>query len=166
MVARRIQAQSSSQPPPGPPAGTSKGDREARLSILFGIPGLIVALIVGTIWQLSVGVASMGGDESELTRGWEGVLLSLPSYLLSIGIAVTAFVLAMRARRHGASNARAAMVVSTIGLLFVLNSVTRDSAEVVMETRAATVSWMLFGVDVVIVGLALWLGLRWARRSN
>jgi uncharacterized membrane protein len=129
---------------------------------LVGIPGLIVAMIVGAIWQLSVGVASMGADESELIQGWEGVLRSLPSYLLFVGTAVTAFVLAMRSRRHGARNATVATVISTIGLLFALNSVTRDSAEVVMTTRAATVSWMLFGVDVVIVGLALLLGTRWA----
>lgn len=161
-----IQGQFNDQPMTGPPATNPKGDQEGRLSILLVVPGLIVAMIVGAIWQLSVGVASMGGDESELIRGWEGVLRSLPSYLLSIGIAVTAFVFAMRARRHGARNARAAMVVSTIGLLFVLNSVTRDSAEVVMETRAATVSWILFGVDVVIVGLALLLGARWAKRSD
>jgi uncharacterized BrkB/YihY/UPF0761 family membrane protein len=166
MNASRTQEQSSGLPPPGPPTTSPTGDREARLSILLVVPGLIVALIVGAIWQLSVGVASMGGDESELIRGWEGVLRSVPSYLLSIGIAVTAFVFAMRARRHGARNARAATVVSTIGLLFVLNSVTRDSAEIVMETRAATVSWMLFAVDVVIVGLALMLGTRWAKRSD
>lgn len=164
--ANQIQEQSNGQPTTGPPAASPKGDREARLSILLVVPGLIVAMIVGAIWQLIVGVASMGGDESELIRGWEGVLRSLPSYLSSIGIAVTAFVLAMRSRRHGARNARAATVVSTIGLLFVLNSVTRDSAEVVMETRAAPVSWMLFGVDVVIVGLALLRGTRWAKQSN
>jgi hypothetical protein len=91
-------------------------------------------MIIGAIWQLSVGVASMGGDESDLVRGWEGVRRSLPSSVLSIGIAVTAFVFAMRARHHGARNARTATAVSTIALLFVLNSVTRDSAEVVMET--------------------------------
>jgi uncharacterized BrkB/YihY/UPF0761 family membrane protein len=166
MNASELQEQSNGQPTTGPSATSPKGDREGRLSILLVIPGLIVAMIVGAIWQLSVGVASMGGDESDLIRGWEGVLRSLPSYLMSIGIAVAAFVFAMRARRHGARNARAATVISTIGLLFVLNSVTRDSAEVVMKTRAATVSWILFGVDVVIVGLALLLGTRWAKRSD
>lgn len=166
MKASEIREQSNGRPTTGPSATSPMGDREGRLSILFVVPGLIVAMIVGAIWQLSVGVASMGGDESDLIRGWEGVLRSLPSYLLSIGLAVTAFVFAMRARRHGARNARAATVVSTIGLLFVLNSVTRDSAEVVMETRAATVSWILFGVDVVIVGLALLLGARWAKRPD
>jgi uncharacterized BrkB/YihY/UPF0761 family membrane protein len=166
MNAHQVQQQSNGPPPTGPPAPSTKGDREARLSILLVVPGLVVAMIVGTIWQLSVGVASMGGDESDLTRGWEGVLRSLPSYLLYIGVAVTAFVFAMRARRHGAHNARVATVVSSLALLFVLNSVTRDSAEIVMETRAATVSWMLFGVDVVIVGLALLLGTRWAKRSE
>lgn len=161
-----VHEQSNDQPTTSPPATTRKGDQEGLLSILLVVPGLIVAMIVGAIWQLSVGVVSMGGDESELIRGWQGVLRSLPSYLLSIGIAVTAFVFAMRARRHGARNARAATVVSSIALLFVLNSVTRDIAEVVMETRAATVSWMLFVVDVVIVGLALLLGARWAKRSD
>lgn len=166
MNASRVQDEFNGRPATGPPATRPKGDREGRTSILLVIPGLVVAMIVGAIWQLSVGVASMGGDESDLVRGWEGVLRSLPSYLLSLGIAGTAFVFAMRARRHGARNARAATVVSTIGLLFVLNSVTRDSAEVVMETRAATVSWILFGVDVVIVGLALLVGTRWADRSG
>jgi hypothetical protein len=45
-------------------------------------------------------------------------------------------------------------------------SVTRDSAEVVMETRAATASLVLFGFDGVIVGLSLLLGTRWAKRSD
>jgi hypothetical protein len=166
MNASRIRERSIGQSSAGPPDTTPQGDREGRRSILLVVPGLIVAMIVGAIWQLSVGVASMGGDESELTRGWEGVVRSLPTYLLFIGVAGAAFVFAMRARRHGAGNARAATVVSTVGLLFALNSVTRDSAEVVMTTRAATVSWILFGVDVVIVGLALWRGTRWAKRTN
>lgn len=142
------------------------GERGGRIAILLVVPGLVVALIASTVWQLSTGVASMGGDEADLTRGWEGFWLSAPAYSLTIGITAASFVLALRARRAGAKNSRSALIAGTLGLLFALGSATRDSAEIVMTTRAATVSWMLFGIDLILVAAALLIGLRWARRTR
>ena len=107
--------------------------------------------------------ATWGGDEEDLTRGWKGFWLSLPAYALLVGIAATGFSFALRADRAGAANRRSALVVGTLGLLASLQAWTRDSAEIVMTTRAATVSWLLFGIDLVVVAIVVSLGLRWSR---
>jgi hypothetical protein len=49
------------------------------------------------------------------------------------------------------------LIASSLVLLFALNSVTRDCAEVVMTTRAATVAWIMFGIDAVLVSLIYFL---------
>jgi tellurite resistance protein TehA-like permease len=158
-------------PPPGVPTElgpdqVAHAERLGRIAKLLIVPGLLIAMVAGAAWQISIGVASMGGDEADLTRGWKGFWLSVPNYALGAGIAIAAFVLALRALRAGATNWRSALALSTLGLLFALGSSTRDSAEIVMSTRAATVSWLLFGIDLVVVAIALFLGLRWAQRRH
>jgi hypothetical protein len=149
----------------GPPQ-VGNGERLGRFAILLVFPGLLAALVATTVWQLATGVASMGGDEAEMTRGWKGFWLSVPGYALVIAVATTAVVLALRAHRAGASNGRAALIVSSLGLLFALATSTRDGAEVVMTTRAATVAWIFFGIDLLVVALVLFVGLRRARRAH
>ena len=157
------------QPPRDGGVGTGarqvgNGERLGRFAMLLVFPGLLAALVATTVWQLATGVASMGGDEADMTRGWKGFWLSAPGYALVIALTSTAVVLALRARRAGASNSRAALIVSSLGLLFALATSTRDGSEIVMTTRASTVAWMFFGIDLLVVALVLFVGLRWARR--
>lgn len=130
----------------------ARPDREIRLSWLF-FAGTFVALILNGMWSLAVGTSSFGGDEEDLVRGWEGVFRNLPAYLLLVVIASLSVWFATQAGVHGSQRAKPALIASSLVLLFALNSVTRDSAEVVMTTRAATMAWTLFGIDALLVSL-------------
>ena len=136
------------------PTTSREPDRDRSLAWAF-FAGTFVALIANGLWSLVVGTASPGGDEADLVRGWEGVLRNSPAYALLIVVASTSLLFAARAYIRGVTGGRATLVASSLVLLFALSSVTRDCAEVVMTTRAATVSWLTFGVDAVIVGLLL-----------
>jgi hypothetical protein len=131
---------------------TVEQDRNIRFAwICFG--GTFVALILNGIWSLVVGTASPGADEKDLIRGWEGVLRNLPAYLLLVAVAALGVWFATQAGVRGSRRAKSVLIADSLVLLFALSSVTRDAAEVVMTTRAATVTWMLFGVDAVVVGI-------------
>ncbi|MEY4224487.1 MAG: hypothetical protein RIS33_1421 [Actinomycetota bacterium] len=129
-----------------------RGRREVKLAWML-VAGTFVALILNGIWSLVVGTASFGGDEEDLVRGWEGVLRNSPAYLLLVIVPSLGMWFATRAITRGAEGGKSVLIASSLALLFALASVTRDAAEVVMTTRAATVSWVTFGVDVVLVGL-------------
>lgn len=133
-------------------SGGNRSDREVLRAWLC-IGGTFVALILNGIWSLFAGTASFGADESDLVQGWEGVLRNLPGYLLLIAVPSLGVRFATRAGIRGADRAKSALAAASLALLFALSAVTRDSAEVVMTTRAATVSWLTFGIDAVIVGL-------------
>ena len=151
------------------PPQLQRADREARTAMLLLFPGLLIALVGLAAWQLAMNTASMGGDESTMVRGWDGFVRNLPSYLLLIGVAVTSFVFATRSMRHGRGTeggprrGPGILIASSLGLLFALSFVTRDSAEVVMTTRSATVSWMLFLVDLALVTLTVLVSSRYWR---
>ncbi len=145
------------------PAGRS--DRDVRLAMLF-FAGTFVALVLNGIWSLFVGTASFGGDEEDLVQGWDGVIRNLPAYLLLVGVASLSVWFAVRAGIHGAPRAKAALITTSLVLLFALSSVTRDSAEVVMTTRAATVAWLMFAVDVFLVGLVFLLAQLRIKRAS
>lgn len=148
------------------PIGLKDPDREIRLAWQF-FAGTFVALVLNGIWSLFVGTASFGGDEEDLVQGWDGVIRNLPAYLLLVGVASLSVWFAVRAGIHGAPRAKAALITTSLVLLFALSSVTRDSAEVVMTTRAATVAWLMFAIDAVLVGLIFLLAqLRISRASG
>ena len=132
-------------------SGHHRPDREIRLAWLF-IAGTFAALVLSGIWSMIVGTASPGAEESDLVQGWEGVLRNLPGYLLLIIVASVSVWFAIQGGVHGSRRAGTALLASSLALLLALTSVTRDCAEVVMTTRAATMSWALFGVDVLLVG--------------
>lgn len=142
----------------------SQGDREARTAKLL-IPATFVAMILSGIWALFVGTASMGGDDSDITTGWPGVARNIPVYLLVFGLGLASIVFAALAIRDGARNGTLILVVAAVVFTLVLSQSTRDVAELVMDTRAATVSWLLFLVDAVVVAAFATLAHRWARRS-
>jgi hypothetical protein len=129
-----------------------RAERDLRWSWIFFV-GTFVALVLNGIWSLVVGTASLGGDESDLVQGWEGVLRNLPAYVLLVVVAAFGVLFATRAGIHRSERTAAALVATSLGLLLALGSVTRDASEVVMTTRAATVAWAMFAVDVVVVGL-------------
>jgi hypothetical protein len=147
-----------------PQAHADRAAREARVAFLLVLPGLVIAMILTGLWTILVNTASLGGDESTLVQGSGGVVRNLPAYLLFVGVGVVSLVYATLATRHGFARGMSRMALSAIGVLFALDSVTRDSAEVVMTTRAATTTWILRGVDVVVVAIAFVVAHRWARR--
>lgn len=127
-------------------------DRMIRFAwTCFG--GTFVALILNGIWSLVVGTASPGADEKDLIQGWDGVLRNFPAYLLLVAVAALGVWFATRAGVKGSHRVNNVLIADSLVLLFALSSVTRDAAEVVMTTRAATVTWMLFGVDAVLVSI-------------
>lgn len=133
------------------PRSLGRADHEVRCAwMLFA--GTIVAVVLSGIWSLIVGTASPGADESDLIQGWEGVLRNVPGYLLPILLGSLGVWFATKAGVHGSPRAKSALVATSLVLLFAMSSVTRDAAEVVMTTRAATVAWLTFGVDAIIVG--------------
>ena len=113
--------------------------------------GTLAAIVLSGLWGLVVGTASPGADEKDLVRGWSGVLRNLPGYALVVVVAGLSVWFATRALRHDPTQPQAVLLVSCIALLLGLISITRDSAEVVMTTRAATVTWILAAADLVVV---------------
>ena len=130
---------------------TRSPDQEVRYAwMLFA--GTIAGVVMSGIWSMVVGTASPGADEADLIQGWEGVLRNLPGYVLPVLLGSLGVWFASRAGVHGSPRARSALVATSLVLLFAMSSVTRDAAEVVMSTRAATVAWFTFAVDAVLVG--------------
>ena len=146
-----------------PSKSTGNADRDHRLAWLF-FAGTFVALILNGIWSLYVGTASFGGDDDDLVGGWNGVLRNSPAYLLLLVVASLGVWFAARSGLRRPQHSRPVLVATSLALLFALNSVTRDAAEVVMTTRAATVAWVAFGVDVIVVGVAFLAADRRIRR--
>jgi hypothetical protein len=99
-------------------------------------------------------------------QGWNGVLRNLPASILLIGVPSLGVLLATRAGEQGSNRARSALVGTSLALLVALSAVTRDSSEIVMTTRAATVSWITFGVDVILIGLVFVFARRRIRRTS
>lgn len=143
----------------------SNGSRESRFAWMFFF-GTFVALILNGIWSLFVGTASFGGDENDLVQGWEGVLRNSPAYLLLVVVASLGVWFATQAMVHGYVQARIVLIATSLALLFALNSVTRDAAEVVMTTRAATTAWIAFGVDAILVCTVFLMAHRKVSRSS
>jgi hypothetical protein len=94
------------------------------------------------------------------------VIRNVTADVMFVGVVVASLVDATLATRHGLARGTSRMVLSAIGVLFALDSVTRDSAEVVMTTRAATMTWIVRGADVAVVAIALLIAHRWARRHG
>ena len=134
------------------PRPFDSAEKEVTRAWMF-FAGTIVAVVLSGIWSMIVGTASPGADEKDLVQGWEGVMRNLPGYLLPVLVGALSVWFATKAGIHGSPRARSALVATSLVLLFAMSSVTRDSAEVVMTTRAATVAWLTFGVDAVIVGV-------------
>lgn len=146
-------------------SGLDKPEKEIRLAWQF-FAGTFVALILNGVWSLFVGTASFGGDEDDLVQGWEGVLRNLPAYLLLVTVASLSVWFATQGGVHGSRRAKSALLASALILLLALSSVTRDAAEVIMTTRAATVAWLMFGVDVLVVGLVFFVARQRIRRTS
>ena len=124
-------------------------DRNTTLAWWFA-GGTLVAIVASGLWTLVVGTSSPGADEKDLVRGWSGVLRNLPGYALVVIVGGLSVFFATRARRHRPEGSPAILLASCIALFIGLISITRDAAEVVMTTRAATVVWMLGGVDLIV----------------
>ena len=141
-----------------------QSEKEIRLAWLF-FAGTFVALLLNGAWSLFVGTASFGGDEDELVQGWEGVMRNIPAYALLVGVASLSVWFATQGGVHGSQRAKSALIAASLVLLFALSSVTRDCAEVVMTTRAATVAWIMFGIDAVLVSLIYFLAKNRIKRT-
>jgi FtsH-binding integral membrane protein len=130
----------------------SPGDRSKTLAWWFA-GGTLLAIVASGLWTLVVGTSSPGGDEKDLVQGWEGVTRNLPGYALVVIVAGISVWFATRAIRQHAEGSQAALVASCLALFLGLVSITRDAAEVVMTTGAATVVWVLAGADLVVAGI-------------
>lgn len=144
---------------------TDHAESERKRAWFFFGATFIVLLLMG-IWTIVVGTASMGGDESDLVQGWSGVLRNSPAYAALLITASVGVWYAVRANAHGSPLGRSAFIATSLALLFAMSSVTRDSAEVVMTTRAATVTWILFGIDAAIVAVVVLLSRRYIAKSR
>ena len=144
----------------------SCGDRDARASLLTVFVGVPLALVAASIWALAVNIASMGGPESDLVQGWAGVLRSIPAAILLLAVPITGFAFAVRALRQAAPNGNLAVWVCTIGLLLVLVVIVGGTMDAMMTTRDATVKWMLFPVEVVVVAVAQLIARHFARHPR
>lgn len=141
----------------------NNADREIQFAwMLFA--GTMVAVVLSGIWSMIVGTASPGADERDLIQGWEGVIRNLPGYLLPVIAGALGVWFATKAGIHGSPRSRSTLIATSLVLLFAMSSVTRDAAEVVMTTRAATVAWLTFGVDAVIVGTVFLIARQKIRR--
>lgn len=143
----------------------NRAEHAVRLSwIFFG--STFVALILNGVWSLIVGTASPAGDEEDLVQGWEGVLRNIPAYLLLISVAALSVWFATQGGKRGSQRARSALVASSLVLLFAMSSVTRDATEVVMTTRAATITWLMFSCDAVLVALVFFVARQRINRAS
>jgi len=118
------------------PMQPARADRDVRLAWMF-FGGTLVALI-----------------------------RNLPAYLLLVVVASIGVWFATRAGMHSSVGARSALIATSLVLLFALSSVTRDASEVVMTTRAATMAWVTFAVDAVVVGAVFLFASRTIRRAR
>ena len=148
-----------------PSDGLQRPERDIRLAWTLFV-GTFVALVLNGIWSLLVGTASFGGDEDDLVQGWAGVARNLPAYLLLVSVASMSVWFATQGGVHGSHRARPALIASSLVLLFALSSVTRDAAEVIMTTRAATMAWVTFGVDAALVGVVFLVARQRIRRAS
>ena len=133
---------------------SSGAGRLSRMSLYFlaGIPLGIVFLVV---WSTYVDTSPTVTDEERI-RGWESVVRELPATLFLILVVFAGMALAVRAGRHGEpGGALRAITLHGVGLFIVLVIVVGGSADNVMETRSATVKWILFPVEVAITALAV-----------
>jgi hypothetical protein len=94
------------------------------------------------------------------------LIRNLPAYLLLVVVASIGVWFATRAGMHSSVGARSALIATSLVLLFALSSVTRDASEVVMTTRAATMGWVTFAVDAVVVGAVFLFASRTIRRAR
>lgn len=147
------------------PGSPGRADHEIRYAWMLFV-GTIIAVVMSGIWSLIVGTASPGADEKDLVQGWEGVVRNLPGYVLPVFVGLLGVLFATRAGVHGSPRANSALIATSLVLLFAMSSVTRDAAEVVMTTRAATVSWLTFGVDAVIAGAVFLVARRRISRAS
>mgnify|MGYP006156720509 FL=1 len=134
------------------PITASRPNREITLAWAFFV-GTIVAFVLSGVWSIVVGTASPGANEKDLVQGWEGVARNLPGYLLAVAVGSLGVWFATQAGVHGSQRSRSALIATSLVFLFALSSVTRDGAEVVMTTRAATVSWITFVIDALAVAI-------------
>jgi len=134
------------------PSTPSSSNREITLAWAFFV-GTIVAVVLSGVWSMVVGTASPGANEKDLVQGWEGVARNLPGYLLAVVVGSLGVWFATQAGVHASRRSRSALTATSLVFLFALSSVTRDGAEVVMTTRAATVSWITFVIDALAVAI-------------
>lgn len=144
----------------------SRGDRDARASLLTILIGVPLSLIAASFWALAVNTASMGGPESDLVQGSAGVLRNIPATILLLAVPITGFAFAARAARQSARNANLAVWACTIGLLLVLVVIAGSTVDSMMTRRDATVKWMLFPLEIAIAAAAQLIARFFARHPR
>ena len=142
-------------------SASSGASRLARMSLFFlaGVPLGIVFLVV---WSTYVDTSPTLSDEERI-RGWESVVRELPATLSMVLVVIAGMALAVRAGRHGAIGAALqAIWLHGAGLFIVLLIVVPGSVDNIMETRSATVKWLLLPVQTAITALVVYAARRMA----
>lgn len=134
---------------------TSSGaSRLARTSLYF-LAGIPLGIIFLVVWATYVDTSPTLSDEERI-RGWESVVRELPATLFMVFVVFVGMALAVRAGRHGAIGAALqAIWLHGAGLFVVLLIVVPGSVDNIMETRSATVKWILLPVQIVITAAAI-----------
>lgn len=142
-----------------PESRSANGLARGSLLLLLGVPVGIAFLVV---WSVRVDTSSTLSDEERI-RGWGTVVREPPATLFLVGVVVVGMVLAVAAGRRGAiESSLRAIWLHCAALFFVLLVVMNGSADNIMETRTATVKWMLFPAQIVITSAAVYVARRMA----
>jgi len=125
-----------------------------------------VGIFLSVVWSNIVNT-SPTLDEATRVRGWEAAVRDLPTTIFLLAVVAIGMAIAIRAGREGATAAATTAIrAHGIALFLILVIVLGGSADNVMTTRSATVTWLLFPIEVGVPVLAVAAAQRAARRRD
>lgn len=133
-------------------AADEGGARAHRISLLALFVGVPVALAAGTVWQLAVGTADVGGDPK--VTGGRALLYDLPVGVLTVGVALISFLYAARALHAGAAGAQLGLWLSAGGLLFMIVAAANELADQLAPDASNTLNNVAWLAGAAAIGAA------------
>ncbi len=151
----------TSAPSDRPGSLAAAAGRSHKISLRLLFLGLPVAVLVAGVWEVIVGVASVGGNPR--VTGVRAVFYDLPATLLLLGVVTTSLAFAAKALRGRARGARWGLWLSGSVLLLTLLYIGTNIADTVSTPSSATVNWVVRAAMVPIAATAIFVARRWAR---
>lgn len=137
----------------------TRAGRPWLLTLVVGLPASVVA---AGVWSFFADpVAPSGTPRAE---GWRAVLYESVGYLLVLGVAVTALVLAARSLRARQPGANRRIWLSGIAVLLVLAVVGTNVADLVSAPHSAVLNWLVRTCALLIGAVAVVGARAWALR--